>query len=258
MRRILPLALACLCTVGAAPAGEADTVDLVCATVQALGCRTYYRDADSDTYGDPTTARRSPLDPSEGEVSNGDDCDDTDPTVHPGAVETYDGRDEDCDGLVDEVVLVVSEIMANPKVVADTAGEWAEIANASAEPVRLDGVTLVVGTRSCELGGQLEAHGRLVVARSDDPATNGGVEPDLTCSMQLTNSGTTVSVTASTGTLDAVDYTGFTIPDGASLNLDPRAHDPVSNDHAASWCAATSVFGAGDRGTPGAPNDDCE
>ncbi|MFH1467175.1 MAG: MopE-related protein [Pseudomonadota bacterium] len=32
----------------------------------------------------------------------GEDCDDGDPDVHPGAEETCDGHDEDCDGLVDE------------------------------------------------------------------------------------------------------------------------------------------------------------
>ncbi len=63
---------------------------------------TWYRDADGDGFGDasnPTEACELPTD----HVDTGTDCDDLESAVHPDGVETCDGLDNDCDGLVDRI-----------------------------------------------------------------------------------------------------------------------------------------------------------
>ena len=60
----------------------------------------YYRDADNDTYGDAATTTLDCSVPS-GYATNSSDCDDGDATVYPGASETCDGDDEDCDYSID-------------------------------------------------------------------------------------------------------------------------------------------------------------
>ncbi len=64
-----------------------------------------YEDADGDGFGDPATA--VVVSACEGDISDmvtdGTDCDDTDPEIYPGAVEDIcDGIDNDCDDDVDE------------------------------------------------------------------------------------------------------------------------------------------------------------
>jgi len=62
---------------------------------------TYYLDADEDGEGDDSL----PLEDCEqpvGYVANNDDCDDTDAEIYSDNSETCDGKDNDCDGSVDE------------------------------------------------------------------------------------------------------------------------------------------------------------
>ncbi len=68
---------------------------------------TYYRDGDGDGFGDPEGAT-SLCEPVEGFVDNGGDCDDTDAEVFPGAEETLNEVDDDCDGEIDEDVKAAS------------------------------------------------------------------------------------------------------------------------------------------------------
>ena len=56
----------------------------------------FYDDDDGDGYGDPATLQ-SLCEQPKGTVTNGDDCDDTDEAVYPGAPDICDGVATDCD-----------------------------------------------------------------------------------------------------------------------------------------------------------------
>lgn len=60
----------------------------------------FYIDADADGHGDPSGTERG-CEPPPGFVTTGDDCNDGDPAVHPGAQEVCNGVDDNCDGALD-------------------------------------------------------------------------------------------------------------------------------------------------------------
>lgn len=64
---------------------------------------TWYRDADSDGHGAAAGTLRACSQPA-GYVAAGDDCDDTDPAVKPGASERCNNADDNCNGQIDEAV----------------------------------------------------------------------------------------------------------------------------------------------------------
>jgi hypothetical protein len=65
---------------------------------------TFHRDADNDGYGSPTVTTQACSAPA-GHVADGTDCDDASAIAHPGASEVCNGRDDDCDGTVDDGLL---------------------------------------------------------------------------------------------------------------------------------------------------------
>jgi uncharacterized delta-60 repeat protein len=61
----------------------------------------FYKDKDGDGYGDVNDQTLACAQPP-GYVSNSSDCNDNDPNVSPEKTEICDGKDNDCDGQIDE------------------------------------------------------------------------------------------------------------------------------------------------------------
>jgi hypothetical protein len=83
---------------------ECDGVDNDCdgeIDADAIDADMWYRDDDSDGYGDPSIVENSCDEPT-GFADNSDDCDDADASVNPAETEVCDEVDNDCDGDIDD------------------------------------------------------------------------------------------------------------------------------------------------------------
>ncbi|HZV44372.1 MAG TPA: CARDB domain-containing protein, partial [Saprospiraceae bacterium] len=90
-----------------------DTKDNDCdgfiddADTSVVGQALWYQDYDGDNYGNPDIFLSACYQPG-GYVGTGTDCDDNDADKHPDGNEVLDGKDNDCDGLIDEGLSVIS------------------------------------------------------------------------------------------------------------------------------------------------------
>lgn len=144
--------------------------DTYCAACSGGPIMPYYRDSDGDGYGDPSISEImcSGLGAT-GWIDIAGDCDDSDPDIHPGALEAcpYDELDNDCDGLTDEDVVTETRYRDSD---GDGYGdpELSAIVCHDAPPV--DGV-LVAG--DCNDGNQRVHPGATEVCDSIDNNCNG-------------------------------------------------------------------------------------
>src|SRR5690606_24049504 len=91
------------CWTGAAETCDGEDNDCDGSTDEGV-TTTYYRDADGDGRGDPSNDTEACSRPA-GHVENANDCNDACDVCWTGATEVCDGRDNDCEGGVDDGVL---------------------------------------------------------------------------------------------------------------------------------------------------------
>ncbi len=138
------------------------------------GSNVFYADADSDTYGDAATTTLSCTAPS-GYVSNATDCNDASAASYPGASETDDLADNDCDSWVDEDFVAVGDVIVSEVnrqsrfggSVAVANGSWVEVYNDSSRTIDMANWVIARGTSASGNQVYLDAATAPVLAAGD-------------------------------------------------------------------------------------------
>lgn len=186
------------------------------------------------------------------------------PAADTGKTKDAGGQDS---GKTGAEKVVVTEFLANPRVVPDADGEWLELYNPGSKPVNLNGWTLKdKGTDLHKIqapGGKLlvPAGGFVLIGANMNRARNGNVAVAYAFKQFFLANGSDeiVLVDGNNRVVDELAYStalGFRLPDGASLSI-RRSLNPVTADKSrgANWCAEQKPWSgsAGDKGTPGQP-----
>lgn len=180
-----------------------DGVDNDCDGQVDEGVKTiWYRDSDGDGFGDALNTQESCSAPA-GYVASGTDCDDTEITIYPGALEICDGQDNNCDGIFDpeEPSNLVSTPGDGTALIAFNApfyipgfpilnyeykingGPWVPLMPAdTSSPVTITGLanwtTYNIRIRAVYAGGSCLASLPVSVTPDGDPLWNGSVSTD--------------------------------------------------------------------------------
>ena len=172
-----------------------------------------------------------------------------------------------CDGepprAQSSATIVINELMADPANAESASwGEWFEVHNYGTVPVNLNGWTIISGGTSqpnhtISTDVIVPAGNFAVLGRGADGERNGGVTLDYNyfvgtaTTIWLDDSDYLMLVDTDNARADSVAWTSM--PHGVTRAL-RNASLPHSDVNGTAWGYSTTVFGAGDYGTPDAEN----
>ena len=149
--------------------------------------------------------------------------------------------------------LLITEVMANPGAVSDSAGEWFELFNPTSSAIDLNGLVLSDAdsnrlTLSSATNLIINSGDYFVFARSANTSINGGFTADYSygSNFSLANSSDEIIFSDNSGELLRLDYGAGFVVNGASMEL------TSNNMLLSNYSASTQAYGDGDLGTPGA------
>ena len=119
--------------------GHDDDCDGTTDEYDALDASQWWTDADGDGFGDPATIQTACTQPSD-TVSVGDDCDDTNDAINPGAEEVCgDGVDDDCDGADLPCIINIPLATTDVQLIGESAQDEVGTAVAAVGDLNGDG-----------------------------------------------------------------------------------------------------------------------
>ena len=157
--------------------------------------------------------------------------------------------------------IIFTEFMAKSQSGPDN-GEWVEVHNLAEELLDLSGCVLKDdGDDNHTIASALiiVPGGHAVLARSELPIENHGLEPDYVyAGFVLANGGDELVLECDGQEIDRVEYADILVEEGVAAQLDLPSYDATLNDFTLSWCPALDEYGtAAKLGTPGLANYDC-
>ncbi|MBX3131878.1 MAG: lamin tail domain-containing protein [Gemmatimonadaceae bacterium] len=162
-----------------------------------------------------------------------------------------------------DATILINELMGDPAAAENASwGEWFEVRNFGTSPVDLQGWRIISGGTSqpahtITQSVVVPAGGYAVLGRGFDPARNGGVTLDYNyfvgsaTTIWLDNADYLMLVDTEGLRVDSVAWTS--LPRGVTKGLRPGLGRSPNVD-GADWAYASTTFGEGDYGTPGAEN----